>query len=98
LRLQAAAALPAHAASPEQALSELRAVLARRSYTGLIGVLSADSATALEAKTQSVVNALRDPTALEIQLQGDRAVVDLPNGHRVELTKENGLWKIRDFE
>jgi hypothetical protein len=98
LFLQAASALPARATTPEQALSDLRAVLARRSYPGLTRVLTTDSAQSLEAKMQSLVNALQDPASLEIKMQGDRAVVDLPNGHRVELSKENGLWKIHDFE
>jgi hypothetical protein len=98
LRVESAAALPSHATTPEQALAELRAVLLRRSYPGLLSVLSRNSAAGLEAQLQSLVTALADAPALQIELDDDRAVINLPRGHRVELRKEAGLWKVHDFE
>lgn len=98
LKLQAAAALPARATTPAQALSELRAALERRSYAALMMVLTRDSAGGFEDKLRSLVTALQNPEALEIHVEAGRAVIELPQGHRVELRKEDGLWKVRDFE
>ncbi len=97
-KIQGACALPSGARTPTEALAELRAVLARRSYAGLMQVLSADSRAALDERLRSLVEALREPDALEISTTGDSAVVEVPGGHRVELRREDGLWKVRDFE
>jgi len=94
----AAAALPAHAASPEDALQELREVLARRSFAGLLRVLTADSGRALDAQLASVVDALRDPATVEIEVDGRRATARLPGGHTVKLEREDGIWRVRDFD
>lgn len=98
LKLHAVAALPARATTPQQALSDLRSALARRSYPALVSVLTRDSAGAFDEKMNSLVEALQDPESLLIQVEAGRAVVELPDGHRVELRKEEGLWKVRDFE
>ena len=97
-RLQAVSALPARATTPEMALAELRAVLARRSYAGLTRVLTQESALGLEEKLQSLVTALQNPDQLEIRIEAERAIIELPHGHRVELQKEEGVWKVHDFE
>lgn len=98
LRVDAAAALPSHASTPEQALVELRAVLQRRSYPGLLGVLTRNSAAGFEAQLDSLVGALSDAPYLHIEIVDNRAVISLPEGHKVELWKEDGLWKVHDFE
>jgi hypothetical protein len=97
-RIAAASALPAQATTPEQVLGELRAVLARRSYQGLVRVLTKEASHELETKLGSFVDALNEPDALEIQVDGDRAVVEAADGHRVELEREGGVWKVRSFE
>jgi hypothetical protein len=98
LKLHSVVALPARATTPQQALSDLRSALARRSYPALQSVLTRDSAGAFDEKMNSLVEALEDPESLLIQVEAGRAVVELPDGHRVELRKEEGLWKVRDFE
>jgi hypothetical protein len=98
LRVESAAALPSHATTPQQALVELREVLSRRSYPGLLNVLTENSATGFEGQLQSLVEALGDAHSLQIEVKDERAVVTLPHGHSVELRKENGLWKVHDFE
>jgi predicted ArsR family transcriptional regulator len=97
-RVAAAAALPAHAASPEAALQELREVLARRSFAGLIRVLTADAGQVLDAHLASVVEALGDPATVEIEIDGRRATARLPGGHTVKLEREDGAWRVRDFD
>jgi hypothetical protein len=98
LRVASAAALPSHATSPQQALVELRSVLQRRSYPGLLGVLTRNSAAGFEAQLDSLVEALADAPYLQVEVEDNRAVISLPQGHKVELWKEDGLWKVHDFE
>jgi hypothetical protein len=97
-RVEAAAALPARAASPEDALRELREVLARRSFAGLLRVLTVDAARSLDAQLASVVEALGDPATVEIEVDGRRATARLPGGHTVKLEREDGAWRVRDFD
>jgi hypothetical protein len=97
-RVDTAAALPAAAHTPEQALVELRRALAARSYPALSRVLTRQSADALELQLASVVEALSRPEALEIELNGQRATVLTATGHRVQLELQDGVWKVRDFE
>lgn len=97
-RVAAAAALPARAASPEDALRELREVLARRSFAGLLRVLTADAARSLDAQLASVVEALGDPATVDIEVDGRRATARLPGGHTVKLEREDGAWRVRDFD
>ncbi len=97
-RVAAAAALPARAATPEAALQELREVLARRSFAGLLRVLTADAGSTLDSHLTSVVAALADPGAADIQIDGRRATVRLPGGHTVKLEREDGAWRVRDFD
>jgi hypothetical protein len=96
--IAAAAALPAHAGSPEDALRELREVLARRSFAGLLRVLTADAGRALDAQLASVVEALADPATVELEVDGRRATARLPGGHTVKLEREDGAWRVRDFD
>jgi len=97
-RVAAAAAFPARATTPEDALQELREVLARRSFSGLLRVLTADAGRSLDSQLASVVEALRDPATVEIEVDGRRATARLPGGHTVKLEREDGAWRIRDFD
>jgi len=96
-RVTAADALPASARSPEQALGQLRRVLARRSYSGLVRVLSPRTRAALERDLRSLVQGLREPDALRVDVVGDSATVELSGGHRVTLRREDGVWYVDDF-
>lgn len=97
-RLSAADALPAEARSPVQALGQLRRVLARRSYAGLIRVLSPRTRAAIEEDLRSLVEGLESPDGLDIEVTGDSATVSVPGGHMVRLRRENGIWHIEDFD
>ncbi len=98
-RITAAAALPAAARTPADALEQLRRVLARRSYAGLVRVLSPRTRAAIEADLRSLVEGLEDPEGLEvIEVTSDTAVVLVPGGHRVALRREGSTWHVDDFD
>lgn len=97
-RLSAADALPAEARSPAQALDQLRRVLARRSYAGLIRVLSPRTRAAVEEDLRSLVEGLEEPEGLDVEITGDSAVVMVPGGHIVRLRREGGIWHVEDFD
>ena len=84
----AADALPAAARTPAQALGQLRRVLARRSYAGLLRVLSPTTRAAVERDLRSLVEGLDDPEALEVVRVGDSATGGVPGGHGVTLRHE----------
>jgi len=96
-RVTAADALPAAATSPAQALGQLRKVLARRSYQGLLQVLSPRTRAAIEQDLRILVEGLEQPESLDIEVVGDKASVSIPGGHRVNLVRKNGVWHVDDF-
>lgn len=97
-KITAVDALPAAADTPAQALGELRRVLARRSYPGLVRVLSPGMRNAIEDYLRGLVEGLENPEGLDIQVTGDNAVVNLPGGHRVRLKRAEGKWHIEDVD
>lgn len=97
-RITAADALPAGARSPEQALEQLRRVLARRSYAGLMRVLTPATRGAIESELRTLVEGLAHPEGLEVRADGDSAEVKVQGGHSVKLTREGGIWRVEDFE
>ena len=96
-RVTAALALPSGARTPAQALGELRAALARRSYSALMQVLSAETRAAIERDLAALVKGLEHPDSLDIQVDGDKAKVTLPGGHSISLEREEGVWRVEDF-
>src|SRR5581483_8303244 len=69
-----AGALPGGARTPEEALDQLRRVLARRSYAGLLRLLSPATRAAIENDVRALVDGLSEPAALPVQVTGDAAV------------------------
>jgi hypothetical protein len=94
----AAGTLPAGARTPEQALDQLRRVLARRSYQALMRVLSPATRAAVENDLRALVDGLAAPDTLPVQVDGDAAVVPVPGGHQVKLKREAGVWRVEDFD
>ncbi len=94
----AAGALPGGARTPEGALEQLRRVLARRSYAGLMRVLSPATRAAVENDLRSLVDGLSEPGTLTVQVSGDSAVVPVPGGHQVKLKRDGGVWRVDDFD
>jgi hypothetical protein len=97
-RIRTADALPAGGESPAQALDQLRRVLSRRSYAGLMRVLTPSTRSAVESDLRSLVEGLSRPEGLKVQVAGDVALVQIEGGHSVRLRREAGLWKVEDFD
>ncbi|MBK7581772.1 MAG: hypothetical protein IPI67_16385 [Myxococcales bacterium] len=97
-RVSSAGALPLGARTPAQALAGLRQALARRSYAGVMRVLSSESQSAIENDMRSLVEGLEQPETLDVKISGDRAEVQLPGGHVVKLKREAGFWRVEDFD
>lgn len=97
-QVTAAGALPGGARTPEEALDQLRRVLARRSYAGLMRVLSPATRAAIENDLRALVEGLDQPGTLAAQTTGDTAVVQVPGGHHVKLKREGGVWRVEDFD
>jgi hypothetical protein len=93
-----AGALPGGARTPEEALDQLRRVLARRSYAGLMRVLSPATRASIEQDLRALVTGLDHPETLPLTLAGDAATIAVPGGHHVRLKRENGVWRVDDFD
>jgi hypothetical protein len=91
-------ALPGGSRTPEQALDQLRRVLARRSYAGLMRVLTPATRAAIELDLRSLVSGLERPETLHVQVTGDAAAVTVPGGHTVKLKRDGGVWRVDDFD
>ena len=96
--LTSAGALPGGGRTPEEAIEQLRRVLARRSYAGLMRVLSPATRAAIESDVRSFVDGLNEPATLPVQVNGDDATVPVPGGHQVKLKREGGIWRVDDFD
>lgn len=97
-RVAAAAALPAGAESPRDALRELREVLVQRSFAGLLRVLTRQSAESLDGGLEDLIEALAEPSTAQIEVEGRRATARLPGGHSVTLEREDGIWRVKEFD
>ena len=93
-----AGALPGGARTPEEALDQLRRVVARRSYAGLMRVVSPATRAAIEQDLRSLVTGLDHPETLPVQISGDSATVAVPGGHHVRLKRDGGVWRVDDFD
>lgn len=94
----AAGALPGGAHTPEAALDQLRRVVARRSYAGMLRVLTPRTRAMIEQDLRSLVEGLENPDTLSVHVTGDSATVIVPGGHHVRLKREGGVWRIDDFD
>jgi hypothetical protein len=97
-RIRTADALPAGGESPAQAIDQLRRVLSRRSYAGLMRVLTPSARSAVESDLRALVEGLSRPEGLKVQVAGDVALVQIEGGHSVRLRREAGLWRVEDFD
>lgn len=93
-----AGTLPGGGRSPQEVLDQLRRVLARRSYEGLMRVVSAGTRSAIEGDVRGLIEGLSDPSALPVQITGDEARVPIPGGHTVKLKREAGVWRVQNFD
>jgi hypothetical protein len=97
-RIGSADGLPTGGRSPEQALEQFRKALARRSYAALLRVLSPATQSAIEADLRAIVTGLVRPDALDVQVNGDTAIVRIEGGHVIKLRQDGGFWRVEDFD
>lgn len=81
-------------ATPVEAVRALRSALARESLPGLLDVLSRGAAADARAEIGALVDETGDPDALDVTLEGDRAVVRTPTGRLIRLLREAGEWRV----
>ncbi len=94
-----AGVLPGGGSTPEEALAAFRETLKRRSYPAMLRVLTPTVRAAVEAQLRGLVEALADPSAVQIPATtGDELDVKLKDGHRVKLRRENKIWYVENFE
>jgi hypothetical protein len=97
-KVTSAGALPGGARTPEEALDQLRRVLARRSYAGLMRILSPATRASVEQDLRALVAGLDHPETLPVTVTGDAATIAIPGGHHVRLKRESGVWRVDDFD
>lgn len=84
--------------APRDAIAALRSALARRDLRGVEEVLARRTRAAWEDEVARVVEQTADPDALQIRLDGDRAIVTTPGGVRIELVREADEWRVLDVQ
>lgn len=100
-RIASAGYLPAGGATPEQTALAFRDVLKRRSYPGILRLLSPALRAAVEGQLKGLETALDQPDATKMQnpsANGDEVEIKLQNGHRLRLKRIDGKWYIDNFE
>jgi hypothetical protein len=72
--------------------------VARRSYAGLVRILTPSARASLEQDLRGLVTGLERPDTLPVETRGDEASASVPGGHHVKLKREGGLWRVEDFD
>ena len=97
-RVAAAGALPGGGGTPEAALASFRSALLQWLDGGALGPLTTSTRRRSDAHWRALAEGLERPERLLVQVDGDRAKVDVEPGHFVALRREGGLWRVEDFE
>lgn len=97
-RISSAGVMPGGAASPEDAARQLRRVLIRKSYAGLLSLLTPATRQALERDVATLIAGLDHPETLRVTIVGDTATILVPGGHQVRAQRSGGVWHIEDFD
>lgn len=83
--------------SPTQTLRALRRALLRRSYRGVLRVLSREARAQVEDEIARIIEGIEDEESLTIEVTGNRARVIYDENHFLELQREDGEWMIVDM-
>ncbi len=97
-RITEGAAGAASLTSPLQTIRVLRRALQRRSYPGVLRVLSREARSQLEDEISRIIEGLEDEEALSVEVTGNRARVVYDENHFVDLQREDGEWVIVDMD
>lgn len=82
--------------APRDAVAALRSALARRDLRGIEEVLAQRTRAAWEEEVRRVIEQTSDPDALQIRVDGERAIVTTPDGVELELVREAEEWRVLD--
>jgi len=80
--------------TPEAAARALAVALESGQLTRVEATLSAERRAALEERRAALLQSLSELEQASVQVMGDRAVVELPDGQRIELVLEEGVWRV----
>lgn len=83
--------------TPVDALRSLRSALTRSVSGAMSEVLSSGARGASEAEVRSLIDALRDPSSLEIASTTRGAEARLPDGRVIALVRENDQWRVDEI-
>ena len=100
-RVAHAGFVPGGGATPEQAATAFHDVLKRRSYPGILRLLSPTLRAAVEGQLKGLETALDQPgwsVTPSPSGNADEAEIKLQNGHRIKLKRIDGVWYIDNFE
>lgn len=90
--------LPLGATTVEGALTAFRGALVRRSYPALTRTLTKRAAADMESELRSLTTGLGDLDAARIEVNDSVATATITGGHQVRLRREQGVWRIEDFD
>lgn len=83
-------------ATPEEVVQELHRALRRRDLSALLALLARERRAVWAATLDRTLAATSDPLDLDVEIQGDEAVVRLTGGGELRLRREDDGWKIWD--
>ncbi len=84
-------------ARPVDAVVALHDALARSRAEALVAVMARAPRTELAAELERWIAATADPEALEVSVDGERALVVTPTGEQIDLVRESGEWRVLEL-
>jgi hypothetical protein len=96
-RMAAARITLSGAASPEDAVLRFAAALERHDLDGLLDLLGDPLRTQVERELMERLQRLKGALHKEIQVNDNKARLRLDERYYLDLTRENGRWRVSDF-
>lgn len=84
--------------TPMATVLALRRAIQRRSLPGVLRVLAREQRAELEAELTRLLEETEDDLDLEVEVQGNRAVVRTTGGRKIELVREAGEWRVVEID
>jgi hypothetical protein len=83
---------------PRETIESLRRALRDQDMEELLRLMSAERRAALLREMEALLTNLEGSQDNPIVTQGDRADLVLDNGDRVKLVREDGFWRVSNYE
>jgi hypothetical protein len=96
-RMSTARITSSGAASPEDAILRFTAALERHDLDGLLDLIGDPLRTQVERELMERLQRLKGALHKEIQVNDNRARLRLDERYYLDLTRENGRWRVSDF-